>query len=164
MKKGDFSERIVLARKKLGLSQQEVCEVICIGDPSTLSKWENGVVVPSDEMVLRLMDAYNDPIIGYIYLQECNKIGNQLLPPILLSDLDNLALNFQYEFEDIKELRRDVLEIARDGVVDANEEPRWEHIQKKNLGLLRTLIPMIFGNFYEDRKALRDGNLARAHA
>ncbi len=108
MKGSVFANLITIARKERGISQTEACELICIGDPATLSKWETGAVVPSEEMVIKLMESYEEPIIGYIYLQECTKLGQRLLPPVLLSELDNLALNFQYEFEDVKEMRRDI--------------------------------------------------------
>lgn len=147
MKGSVFANLITIARKERGISQTEACELICIGDPATLSKWETGAVVPSEEMVIKLMGSYEEPIIGYIYLQECTKLGQRLLPPVLLSELDNLALNFQYEFEDVKEMRRDILEIARDGVVDEEEKPRWLQIQRHSKGLFCTLLPMMIRNF-----------------
>lgn len=159
MKGSIFANLITIARKQRGISQAEACELICIGDPSTLSKWETGAVTPSEEMVIKLMDAYDDPIIGYIYLQECTRLGNRLLPPVLLSELDNLALNFQYEFEDVKEMRRDILEIARDGVVDEIEKPRWLEIQNQAKGLFRTLLPMMIRNFDKEKSPCKAGTL-----
>ena len=151
MKGSIFANLIAVARKARGISQIEACELVGIGDPSTLSKWENGAVAPSEDMVIKLMDAYDDPIIGYIYLQECTKLGQRLLPPVLLSELDNLALNFQYEFEDVKEMRRDILEIARDGVVDEFEKPRWVQIQNQTKELFRTLLPIMIRNFDKEK-------------
>ena len=163
MKGSMFANLITLARKERGISQATACELICIGDPSTLSKWETGAVTPSEEMVIKLMETYDDPIIGYVYLQECSKIGQRLLPPVLLSELDNLALNFQYEFEDVKEMRRDILEIARDGMVDKGEKPRWVQIQTQTKGLFCTLLPMMIRNFDKDKKPSQGGHLVRAH-
>lgn len=159
MKGSIFAKLITIARKERGISQARACELIGIGDPSTLSKWETGTVVPSEEMAMKLMDAYDDPIIGYMYLQECTMLGNRLLPSVLLSELDNLALNFQYEFEDVQELRRDILEIARDGVVDENEKPRWIQIQSQAKGLFCTLLPMMIRNFDKEKSPCKAGTL-----
>ena len=159
MKGSKFANLITLARKERGLSQAKACELIGIGDPSTLSKWENGAVIPSEEMVLRLMDTYDEKIIGYVYLQECTKLGHCLLPPVLLSELDNLALNFQYEFEDVNEMRRDILEIARDSVVDEKEKPRWEQIQKETRELFSVLLPIMIRNFDEDKSLIKAATL-----
>lgn len=164
MKGSTFAELIFIARKKRGISQAEACEVIGVSDPSTLSKWENGVVAPSEEMIIKIMAAYDEPIIGYVYLRECTKIGKLLLPEVLLSDLDNLALNFQNEFEDVKEVRREILEIARDSVVDEYEMPRWIQIRQEVEELIGVLLPLMIRNFAKNKTPSQGGNLVRAHA
>ena len=162
MKTKEFTKLIVKARKEHRLSQQEACALLEISDPSTLSKFENGVKIPSEDIVVRMLSVYDDPFIGYMYLKECTQIGEMLLPNVLLSELDNLALNFQNEFEDVSSIRRDILAMARDNVIDEDEKSQWNGvIQKEVSELLSVLIPLRIRNFTK-QKPLQGGNLVKA--
>lgn len=159
MKSNKFTMIITEERRKRKISQDVACQMIGISDTSTISKWENGVVIPSDDMVLRLMEAYGEPIIGYVYLQTYTKVGQKLLPDILLSDLDNLVLNFQAEFESMKKMKNEIIEIARDGVVDENKQTIWSQIQNKSYGLCSILFPLMIRNFDKGKSSCKAGTL-----
>ena len=50
-----FSEFVITVRKKLGLSQKQLAEAISVSF-STINRWENGHVIPSNLAVKSFFD------------------------------------------------------------------------------------------------------------
>ena len=50
-----FSEFVISVRKKLGLSQKQLAEAISVSF-STINRWENGHVVPSNLAIKSFFD------------------------------------------------------------------------------------------------------------
>ena len=159
----EFTRLIIKARKEHRLSQSDACELIGLSDASTLSKIENGLKVPSEAVVIRMVEVYDEPFIGYMYLRECTDIGRLLLPDIITSDLDNLTLRFQKEYNDILKIRTDMIEIACDNVVHDQEQERWREIQKEIAELASVSLPLVIKSFIKNKKPSQGGNLVGAH-
>jgi transcriptional regulator with XRE-family HTH domain len=51
-----LGERLALARKRAGLSQEALAAAIGLGDRTTVSKWERDEVVPDGRFLLKLPD------------------------------------------------------------------------------------------------------------
>lgn len=162
MKAKEFTRLIVKARKERRLSQSDACELLGISDASTLSKIENGIKIPSEEVVERMITIYDDPFIGYMYLRECNPIGRLLLPDIITSELDNLTLRFQKEYNDILKVQTDMIEIACDNEVSIHEIERWSQIQKELAELASVSLPLVIKSFIKNKKPSQGGNLVGA--
>ena len=118
----EFSMLLVKARKERRLTQEQACLLIGIADTSTLSKWETGKDIPSEKMASKIVQAYDEPLLGYVYLHECTELGRLVLPPIVHTDLDNLTLRFQKEYDDIKRIQMDMISIACDGTMEYSSE------------------------------------------
>lgn len=159
----EFTRLIVRARREHRLSQSDACELIGIADASTLSKFENGVKVPSEDIVVRMVQVYEDPFIGYMYLRECTSIGRMLLPDIITSELDNLTLRFQKEYNDILKIQTDMIEIACDNEVNDYEEERWKQVQKEIADLASVSLPLVIKSFITNKKPSQGGHLVRAN-
>lgn len=56
-KMNNFAERLKLARKKAGLSQEKVSEILSISQ-SNISKYENGELEPNIKIINLFMDLY----------------------------------------------------------------------------------------------------------
>ncbi len=163
MKSNTFTRLIAEERHKRKLSQEAVCKLICVCDAAVISKWENGVVIPSEDMVMRLIELYENPLIGYIYLRECTQIGKMLLPDVVTADLDNLTLRFQKEYNDILKIQTDMIEIACDNVVQEDEVERWREVQKEIAELASVSLPLLLQSFMKNKRPLQGGNLTRAY-
>lgn len=163
MKSTTFSILLAKTRKALGLTQEQACFQIEIADTSTLSKWETGKEIPSERMVAKIVQTYEEPLLGYIYLHECTAIGRLVLPPIVYTDLDNLALRFQKEYNDIKTVQMDMIAIACDGIVEEEEQARWKDIQQEITDLASVSLSLIIRSFIKSKKPLQDGHLERAY-
>lgn len=159
MKTKEFSRLLFEARKSRGLTQDALCTLIGAGDKSNISKWENGVVVPSQDMVVRIMNVYDEPLLGYIYLQQCTELGQAILPEIVQGELETLTLRFQKEYNDIRNIRMDMIDIACDGVVEDHEKQRWELAQKEIADLTSVSLPLAIQSFIQRKKPLQDWHL-----
>lgn len=162
MKNKGFAALLREARRSRGLSQDDLCMLIGAGDKSNISRWENGVAIPSEAMVKRMVDAYDDPLLGYIYLQECSELGRMLLPQIVQADLDNLTLRFQKEYGDIPDVQRDMIAIACDGVIEPHEQDRWSRVEQEVTELAGISLSIVINSFRQSKKPLQGGNLERA--
>ena len=49
-----LGERLALARKRVGMSQEALANAIGLGDRTTVSKWERDEVVPDGRFLLKL--------------------------------------------------------------------------------------------------------------
>lgn len=162
MKQNEFALALAKARKERGLTQEQACFAIGIADTSTLSKWETGKEIPSERAVSKIVQAYDEPMLGYIYLHKCTELGRLILPPVVQTDLDNLALRFQKEYNDIKHIQMDMITIACDGEVEEHELERWKEVQKEVTELASVSLPLIIRSFMKSKKLLQGGNLERA--
>lgn len=162
MKGNAFSVLIATERRKRHLSQDAVCELIGVADASTLSKWENGVVAPNQQVVIKLMTLYNNPMIGLLYLTEWNEVGSTILSDVLLTDQKDLALSFQTNYEDISNVRREILNFAIDGMVNEDKASIWGECKKQINKFLGVLLPLYLVIFNENKMPLQGGNLVRA--
>lgn len=159
----EFAYVLANVRKAKGLTQEEACELIGVSDTTTLSKWENGVTTPSEKMVKKIVQAYKDKLIAYIYLQQCSELGQLLLPQIDQGDLPSLVLRFKKEYKDIVKIDDEMIEVACDGVVEEYERETWDISLKEIRELMGSCIPLLIQDFSDkSKKPSQGGNLERA--
>ena len=72
--------RYKMSRNNAGLTQEQAADVLHIS-VRTLSDYENGHAVPSDETVLAMVDIYSCPLLGWWHLKK-SPLGNRVLPDI----------------------------------------------------------------------------------
>lgn len=133
-----FGQACATAREKASLTQEQAEPVLHIGARS-ISDYERGRTLPGDETVLLMMEKYNAPELGYLYLR-CNKVGQMLLPEIPTRLLSSSILDLQIEMKHTLDLQNDIAEVGRDNRVDESELPRWQQCVKE----LRELAGSIF--------------------
>ena len=155
MKQSEFTRLLTKARKDKGLTQEDVCLSIGIAEPSTLSRWETGKEIPSERMMAKVVQAYEEPLLGYIYLQSCTELGRMILPPIIHAGLDNLALRFQKEYNDVQYVQMDMVEIACDGIVETDELERWNVTRKELVDVAKVWLPLIIGNLEQEKSSYK---------
>lgn len=155
-----FAVELMMARKKKRLTQEEACFQIGVADNATLSRWENGKDIPSIKVIEKIVDVYDDPLLGYLYLQQCTGIGQMVLPTIERRDLGNSVLLLQKEHTDINRVKDAMIEIACDGQIDETEQEQWSMALKEISELASACIGL---SFIQSKKPLQGGNLERAY-
>ena len=159
MKANTFAGELTLARKRRGLTQEQVCFSVGISDPATLSRWENGREIPSIGIADKLAEIYEDNILGYLYLQQCTPIGRRVLPNIVRRDIGNSVLLLQKEHTDLNKIKDVLIDIACDGVIQKEEEEDWNNSLKEIMELASACIGLTLS---QNKKPLQDGGLERA--
>lgn len=85
---GEYSKASIIkfTREALGMTQEELAETIC--EPETLSRYENGILDPTDEKFVRLMNKMGEK--GDIFLFP---LGGTIL------DMENAMDKMRYALE-----------------------------------------------------------------
>lgn len=161
MKAVIFANELKLARKRKGLTQDQACALIGISEASVLSRWENGKEIPSDEVMDRIVEAYEDDFLGYFYIRLCTRIGRRVLPDVIRRDLGSSLLVLQKEHADINRIKDDLIKIACDGEIDKEEQERWNGSIKEVDELASACIGL---SLTKRKSPSQDGHLGRAFA
>lgn len=101
---------------------------------STLADYELGItkVVPVDKVVL-MAELYNCPELKTGYCKYECPIGKMMPLATKINGIEGIALRLIREFdsEKIQDIKKNVIDIAADGVISADEKPRLEDMLKK---------------------------------
>jgi transcriptional regulator with XRE-family HTH domain len=169
LKSRQFTSLLVKARKARKLTQGQACEVIGVADISTLSDWERGESIPSMKMISKIVEAYSDPMLGYIYLYECTEVGEQVLPPlpdrtlIRRDDLLSWTMFLQKEHNDISRVMVDLVEITCDGKIDKHEEATFNMVLKEIIDFLGVGFPLAIRYFNKRKNPSQDCSLVKGY-
>lgn len=131
------------ARETAGLTQEQASYLLPI-PVRTLSSYENGSLVPSGELVCRMIKVYESKWLWYLHLKNNDPVGKEFLPDIEFTDLAKSVLRLQKEVSDLDSINRDMIDIACDGKVCSHEEPRWRNITKEIYEMAGAALAVIF--------------------
>lgn len=128
----NFANIYKKARNVAGLTQERAAEMLGISVRS-LADYELGARMPSNETVNDMVMVYNSQLLGIQHLRQSAAIASNLIPEINDMQLPEAVLTLIdaiYDFADDK-LDRELIDIARDGVIDDKERPRFDKIMDK---------------------------------
>ena len=109
------------ARRTAGLTQERWAEVLGIS-PDAVRKYEAGVILPSDEVVLRMAEAAGQWILAYWHLIRKSRAAGRILPQVKRRTLPEAVLGVMCRIEDftrggLEDLKR----LAADGKITQDE-------------------------------------------
>lgn len=120
------------ARKIAGLTQERAAELLHLSTRS-LADYETGQRVPSNDVVDGMMTVYNFQLLGVQHIRETARFARDLLPDVKEMALPEAVLTLVdavYSFADDR-LDRELIDIARDGVITEDERERFDHVIDK---------------------------------
>lgn len=120
------------ARKVAGLTQEKAAEMMGISVRS-LADYETGVRIPPNDTVELMVMVYNSQLLATQHLRNSAQFARDLLPDMEGMRLPESVLTLVdaiYDFADDK-LDRELIDIARDGVIEEAERPQFEKIVHK---------------------------------
>ncbi len=120
------------ARQVAGLTQERAAEMLGISVRS-LADYELGVRIPQNYVVDSMVTAYNSQLLGIQHLRESANMARSILPEVQEMRLPEAVLTLIdaiYDFADDR-LDRELIDIARDGVIADNEKERFARIVDK---------------------------------
>lgn len=114
----NFANKVCALRMRDHLSQAELAEALNVSR-QTVSKWELGASYPEIDKLLALSELFQ---VSTDYLLK----DRETLPEN--SNLDRLVLEFLGTAQDMDGISKELVDIARDGVIDSEERLRLDSI------------------------------------
>lgn len=120
------------ARKIAGLTQERAAELLGLSVRS-LTDYEAGARVPPNDVADRMVTVYNSQLLAVQHLRGSARFAQELLPevrPMALPEAALTLIDAVYDFADDR-LDRELIDIARDGVISADERERFDRVVEK---------------------------------
>ena len=120
------------ARKTAGLTQERWAELLGIS-AEAVRQYESGKILPADDIALTMSEVTCKPIFCYWHLQNKSRVAAAILPELDEKRLPEAVLTLIdaiYDFADDR-VDRELIDIARDGVISEDEKERFDRIVEK---------------------------------
>ena len=130
------------ARLSSGLTQERAAERLAIS-PRSLQDYECGIRRPCDEVLVRMVDVYNAQYLALQHVREGLRPIQDLIPDVNACGLCEATMQL-YAFEDAK-VDRKLIDIARDGQIDASERAEFDRIAPLLQDVCRGALAVMYG-------------------
>lgn len=121
--KDKFTELLIESRHIAGLTQEAAAERICISRRA-LANYEAGGT-PADDVMVRIIEVYDDYRIGYAYLAERTRTGQMILPDIKLMGVAAGAITLHIQMGKMAQAYDRLEAICADDVISRAEIPDY---------------------------------------
>lgn len=127
--KMNIGEKIFYLRTSKGFSQEEMADELKISR-QTISKWELGMAVPDTDKIVAISRMFK-VTTDFLLFDEYG-IDN-------LSNLDRVVIKFLNCAKDMESISDELVEIAKDGVIDESEKVRLNEMMSLVDGVFSTV-------------------------
>lgn len=127
--KMNIGEKIFYLRTGKGFSQEEMADELNISR-QTVSKWELGNAVPDTDKIVAISRMFN-VTTDFLLFDEYG-VDN-------LSNLDRVVIKFLNCAKDMEGIADELVEIAKDGVIDEEEKNRLNEMMSMVDGVFHTV-------------------------
>ena len=131
------------ARRNAGLTQEQAAEQLYISVRS-LAEYEAGRIIPPDDVVCRMVEAYDAKHLAYLHLKNSTEVGQRFLPDLHILDLPRSVLRLQKEVRDVTDIHHHIVDIACDGLIEDHEHDTWVNIEKELLEMVGAGLSVVF--------------------
>ena len=144
-----YLARMAAAEKNERLSSREGASEETGIDRKRLQRIEIGTLNPYPEEVLLMADAYHAPELMNFHCSQCCPIGQRTVPRAEMNELDRITVKFLNALEQIRDSDKELLQIAQDGTLTADEVPQMEHLL---IGIQRIATVALEIQIYLDKR------------
>lgn len=126
------------ARQTAGLTQERWAEYLGIS-PEAVRQYEGGIIMPSDEVVLKMAEVSGMHILAYWHLVRKSRLAAKILPELEeQKGLPEAVLGLLIQLDDFREDgMKKLVRIAADGKIDEDETEDYLRILEQLRELLR---------------------------
>nr|DAT70676.1 MAG TPA: helix-turn-helix domain protein [Caudoviricetes sp.] len=123
-------------RRRTGMTQEAWAEKLNISVES-VKRYETDVRIPPIPVVLKMADLCGDALVGYKYIVKVSQ-ELEVLPDIDSVNLQAATIRLMNRMARFAAKARDrqLLEIAEDGIISADEKPLYDEIMDELSGLV----------------------------
>lgn len=132
------------ARKAAGLTQERAAELLSLSARS-LADYESGLRLPPNDVADRMVVVYNSQVLAVQHLRNSTQFARDLLPDIQEMTLPEAVLTLidaVYDFADDR-LDRELIDIARDGVISEDERERFDRVVDKIKSITAAALALV---------------------
>jgi len=131
------------ARKTTEFTQEDAADSL-FRSLQSIQDYEQGRTIPPDDVVCDMARLYNTPWLAYLHLKTNNPAGFEHLPLIESRSLSKGILNLRVELHHLSKILHELEEIAKDDLVDDNEQPTWQNGMNQLDNLLTAALSIKF--------------------
>ena len=126
------------ARQTAGLTQERWAEYLGIS-PEAVRQYEAGIIMPGDEVVLKMAEVSGMHILAYWHLVRKSRLAARILPELEeQKGLPEAVLGLLIQLDDFREDgMKKLVRIAADGKIDEDETEDYLQILEQLRELLR---------------------------
>jgi len=130
-----------IGRQTAGLTQARWAEVIDVS-VEAVAQYETGKIMPSDDVVTRMIEVAGMPVLGYWHLLNKSRVAARLLPEVQRLPLPQAVVQLLLRIRDFELRHRmdELLQISADGRIDPEEAGRFELIAGDLQGIIQAAI------------------------
>lgn len=144
-----YLARMAAAEKNERLSSREGASEETGIDRKRMQRIEIGTLNPYPEEVLLMAEAYHAPELLNYHCSQCCPIGQRTVPRAEMNELDRITVKFLNALEQIRDSDKELLQIAQDGTLTADEVPQMEHLL---IGIQRIATVALEIQIYLDKR------------
>lgn len=131
------------ARLNAGFTQLMAAEHLSVSVRS-LADYETNRTIPPEDIVCAMVKLYSAKWLVYMHIKQNTLLGRLFLPEVEFSDVAKSVLRLQKEMHDLSKINNSMIEIACDGIVDKQEEQRWDRITKEVDDVAGAAMALVF--------------------
>ena len=144
-----YLARMAAAERNERMSSREGASEETGIDRKRMQRIEIGTLNPYPEEVLLMADAYHAPELLNYHCSQCCPIGQRTVPRAEMNELDRITVKFLNALEQIRDSDKELLQIAQDGTLTADEVPQMEHLL---IGIQRIATVALEIQIYLDKR------------
>ena len=144
-----YLARMAAAERNERMSSREGASEETGIDRKRMQRIEIGTLNPYPEEVMLMAEAYHAPELLNYHCSQCCPIGQRTVPRAELNELDRITVKFLNALEQIRDSDKELLQIAQDGTLTADEVPQMEHLL---IGIQRIATVALEIQIYLDKR------------
>ncbi len=125
----NIAEKIFYLRTSNGHSQEDMADALGVSR-QTVSKWELGNAIPDTDKIVAI-SAYFHVTTDFLLIDDYGIES--------LSNLDRVVIKFINSARDMESIADELVNIAKDGVIDAEEKVRLNDMMELVEGVFQTV-------------------------
>lgn len=132
-----------IGRVAAGMTQERWAEAIgcCV---ESVWNYESGRSLPPDELVIAMVEVSGHHALGYWHLLQRSRMAARLLPEAGTLPLPQAALQLLLAIGEFAELQGDLIRVAADGKISADERADWLAITRRMDGVVKAALQLKF--------------------
>ena len=131
------------ARAVAGMTQERWAEALGCS-PDSVRNYESGKQIPSDEIVIAMVETSSYHVLGYQHLLQKSRVAADVLPQVAHLPLPQAVIQLLCAMQDFADDHGNLMQIAADGKISTDESAVWEQISSRLDGVIRAALQVKF--------------------